>query len=125
VRSKKLRDVVKRLLKVKIKSDLFTIPLLNPSSLYVMIDREAVYLGEIYSSEEINSEVYLSLVCDDPSYTILVRNAFHSLPFLVKNENGVYCAEASVSIKDYQPVDTGGIWDLGILFSLVGKVVKI
>ena len=123
VRKDILVKTVKGSFSGSIKSDLFTIPLAYPSSMYVIIDREVIYVGEIYASEKQNDGVYLSVVCDEQGRLVLIRYAFHQLPFLVKHQD-VYCVEAFANVKDYEALSKE-TWDLGMTLSKVGKVVKI
>lgn len=123
IRKEHLIKIARRSVSNKIQTDLFGIPLEYTSSIHLMIDRDILYLGEIYASETVRDEVALSLVCDETSRILLLRQAFHHLPFLVKNKD-VYCVEAFANIKNYEAISKH-IWELELTLTQTGKVVKI
>lgn len=123
VRKDNLIQIAKRLCSNNLRSDLFAIPLLYTSSLFLLIDRKVIYLGEIYASDNEKNGTAVSVVCDEQSRLLLIRLAFQHVDVVVKT-NKVHGFEGSINVVDEDTL-AKGYWTLNLIISKIGEIVEV
>jgi hypothetical protein len=124
-----LRDRVRAVAKAtvnKIRIPLFSIELRHTSSLYLAIDSEIIYGGEIYQTEPSDSsnDIYMSLICSDHAKMQLQSNTLRTTNIVIKVGKQTYCFESFFSLIDINPLDDE-MWDIGISIREPSKILKV
>lgn len=107
----------------KITLDL--IPIKVPSSLYFRSDNNSIYLGEIVSGEDQGKDHYLSVIGDDYSRTLMIRNSYLELEYLFNSRDRMWSIVGSAKITDDQATQHKGYFNMGLTFSCIGAVKEI